>query len=111
MAQRVKSNRAILEVLQKAKPNLRKAIIQASDKEIVHLICEVCENLLLGNIPLSPEQKIKLKKYRTQIRKLAQRGDSVKKKKEILLQRGGALPLLPILISALGSVLPLLLKS
>lgn len=111
MAPRVKTNRALLEVLHKAKPALVRAIIEKSDREIIYTICEICDNLLRGNIPLTESQKAKLKRYRVQIRNLAQKGGSLQKKKKIILQRGGALPILPILISALASVLPSLVKA
>lgn len=61
MAPRVKTHRAVLEVLHKAKPALRKAIVQAADKDVIYTLCEICDNLLRGNIPLSEEQKKKLK--------------------------------------------------
>ena len=75
MAPAVKTPRALLNALQRAKPNLRKAIIRESDKALIYAICEICENLLLGNIPLSEDQKKKLKKYRTQLHRIAQRGE------------------------------------
>lgn len=105
---RVQKNRAVLEVLEKAKAPLRKAIIQHSDREIIYTLCEICDNLLCGNVPLTPPQKTKLKKYQTQIRQLAQRGGGLKAKKAVLLQRGGYL--LPVLLSTLASVLPMLFQ-
>ena len=57
MAPRVQTHHAVLQVLQSAKPNLRKAILAAADKSIIFAICEICDNLLLGNIPLTLEQR------------------------------------------------------
>lgn len=110
MAPRVQKHRAVLQVLQNAKPSLRKAIIQASDKDLVYSLCEIADNLLRGNIPLTDTQKSKLQRYRTHIRKLAQKGGTIKSKKALLTQRGGAFPLIPLLISTAASVLPLLFQ-
>ena len=109
MAPSVKTHRAVLQVLQSAKPNLRKAILRESDKALVYAICEICDNLLLGNIPLTSAQKSKLKRYRNDLRRLAQKGEGWKAKKEHLVQKGGAF--LPLLLSAVASVLPMLFKS
>ena len=108
MAPAVKTHRALLHALQSARPNLRKAILKESDRALIYAICEICENLLLGNIPLTEVQKKKLKSYRTQLRRLAQRGEGWKKKKDVALQRGGAF--LPLLLSVVSSILPSLLS-
>lgn len=107
MAPAVKTHKAVLQVLQSAKPNLRKAIIKESDKAIIYAICEICDNLLSGNIPLTATQKEQLKKYRSKIRQLAQKGKGLQAKKQVL-QRGGSF--LPLLLTAVASVLPSLFK-
>lgn len=94
----------LLKILVKATPPLRKAILKQADKKLVNSICEICDNTLLGNIPLTTSQKGKVKKHKHIIRKLAQRGQGWKKKRESLTQHGGAF--LPILLSVLSSVLP-----
>ena len=109
MAPRVKTHKAVLQVLQSAKPNLRKAILKESDRSLIFAICEICDNLLLGNIPLTSAQKTKLKAYRAQLRRLAQKGEGWQAKKQLLLQKGGSF--LPLLLSAVASVLPSLFRS
>lgn len=108
MAPRVKTHRALLHVLQGAKPKLRKAILNESDRDLVYAICEICENLLLGNIKLTEDQRSRLRRYRTELRRLAQRGEGWKTKKKILVQKGGSF--LPLLLSVVSSVLPQLLS-
>ena len=108
MAPRVKAQQALLHVLHGANPSLRKAILRESDKSLIYTICEICENLLIGNINLNEEQRQKLKRYRRQLRRLAERGEGWGNKKEVLVQRGGAL--LPLLLSVVASILPTLLK-
>lgn len=97
----------LLRVLAVAKPSLRKAILKEADKPLVYSICEICDNLLKGHVPISEKQKNQLKKHKTLIRKIAQKGEGWKKKKAHL-QRGGA-AVLPLLLSILGSVLPSIL--
>jgi len=104
MAPSVKTHKAVLQVLQSAKPNLRKAILEAADKPIIFAICEICDNLLLGNIPLTQEQRKKLRAYRNILRQLAQKGEGWKTKKQHLVQHGGSF--LPFLLSAVASILP-----
>ena len=108
MAPRVHTHKALLEVLKTAKPKLCKAILHHSDKSLVFALCEICDNLLEGNIPLTPTQKTKLKKYRTHFRRLAHKGEGWQVKKKYLTQKGGAF--LPLLLSAVASVLPMLFK-
>ncbi len=107
MAPAAKTHKAVLQVLQSAKPKLRKAILENSDRALVYAICEICDNLLRGNIPLSDSHKTKLKRHRDKIRKLAQRGEGWQVKKKTLVQTGGSF--LPLLLSAVASILPNLL--
>ena len=108
MARRVKTHKSVLQVLQSAKPNLRKAVLQSSDKSVVYSICEICDNLLLGNIPLTSEQRNKLRAYRDILRQLAQKGEGWRTKRRRLVQHGGSF--LPLLLSAVAAVLPSLFK-
>lgn len=108
MAPRVKTHRAVLQVLQSAKPDLRKAVLSSADKSIIFAICEICDNLLCGNIPLTPDQRNKLREYRNILRQLAQRGEGWRTKKRRLVQHGGSF--LPLLLSVVASVLPSLFK-
>ncbi|KAK3924584.1 ATP-dependent Clp protease adapter protein ClpS 2 [Frankliniella fusca] len=75
MAPAAKTHKAVLQVLQSAKPKLRKAILDNSDRALVYAICEICDNLLRGNIPISESHKVKLRRHRDTIRQLAQRGE------------------------------------
>lgn len=99
----IKQNGDILRVLQTASPKLRKAILKESGKSVVYAICELCDNLLAGNVPVTTEQKHNLKKYKNVLRTLSQRGDGWKTKKRILTRNGGSF--LPLLISVIASAL------
>lgn len=109
MAPRVHTHKPLLEVLKTAKPKLRKAILENSEKSLIFAVCEICDNLLAGNIPLTATQKAQLKRYRTHFRRLAQRGEGWQVKKKYLTQKGGTF--LPLLLSAVASVLPMLFRS
>ena len=59
-------------------------------------------NLLKGNIPLSKTQYDKFYKCKDVIRTLANRKNSLKAKKEVIIQRGGFLNvLLPLALTAI----------
>lgn len=96
---RLKDNKHMLYVLKKAKSNLRKAIIQNADPDVIRTLCEITLNTLKGNH--MPHGKIynSLCKYKKDMRKLVDAKRSVAKQRKILIQRGGFLPVL------LGSVL------
>ena len=106
---KIHQHKDVFRVLVKAKPSLRKAILKETDKKLVHAFCEICDNTLIGNIPLTPSQKTKLGKFKTILRKLARRGEGWKQKKKVLVQHGGG-AFIPILISILSSVLPAILS-
>ena len=96
-----------LHVLAKGSPKQRQGIIRGASKELINCLCEGALNTLNGNIPLKKHQKQKLRKYRQQVRALANRRKSESSKKKILLQKGGSIlaALLPPLIGVLGSIL------
>ncbi|KAK3918939.1 Putative uncharacterized transposon-derived protein, partial [Frankliniella fusca] len=57
MAPAANTHKAVLQVLQSAKPKLRKVILENSDRALIYAICEICDNLLRGNIPISESHK------------------------------------------------------
>jgi len=93
----------LLRVLHRAHPPLRKAILKHADKALVYSICELCDNTLCGNVPLTPTQKRNLKKHKVILKQLAKRGESWHAKKHALVQKGGSF--LPLLLSALAPTL------
>jgi hypothetical protein len=103
MAQRVHSHRDILRVLQRASPQLRKAILKELEPSVVSTICEICHNVLNGAVPLTPRTKTKLSKHKTILRRLSQRGEGIKSKHKFLRLRGGAV--LPLLLSIILAAL------
>ena len=82
----------------------RNAIIDEGGKDLVCCICDCIKNVLRGNIPVSDEEKQKLKPYRHCLRKLAKKKMTDKKRRQ-LLQTGGFLDaLIPILVTLVGKL-------
>ena len=83
----------------------RKQILEAGGTPLIHCLSECCLNLLKGNLKLSKSDIHKLHRHANKIRKLGEKKVSNKEKKKII-QQGGFLPaLLPVIISAVGSLL------
>jgi hypothetical protein len=68
---RIKSNYHHLQVLRKANPQLRKAIIKNCTNDLVKAISECVLNVLKDNLQLSACQKKKLQKFKVSLRSLA----------------------------------------
>jgi len=96
--------KALLKMLHKASPKLRKALLADLPPEIVQLLSECALNILKGTITLSKYHKDKLKKYRKSLHTLSKKKTSLAKKKKII-QKGGFLP------AILGGVLPALIPA
>lgn len=105
---RLVENKHILHVLSKSTPKLRKAILKNSDSELIRTICEICLNTLKGNSQISNPYREQLKKYKTTIRKLGTSKLPLTARRNILIQKGGFLPVL--LRSLLSGIIGNLLK-
>lgn len=101
LPRRLRAGKYMLFTLNSASPKLRKLIIQHCDSEFVKTLSEISLNTLHGNLPVDAKTKALLVKYKTCLRKLASKTTSVKKKRSMLVQRGGAL--IPTLLSILLS--------
>ena len=86
-------------VCKKRKDNIRKC-----DNDLICSLSEFCHNVLKGNIPLIPAQKVNLRRHKHNLRKLSTKKTSIKAKKKIL-QRGGFLgSLITPILSVLDSL-------
>ena len=77
-----------IKLLSVATPRVRKQLIANGDRELIDCVSECCANTLKGNVPLNDRQKAKLCKHKNNLRKLALKKVSLKKKKQII-QTGG----------------------
>lgn len=69
----------------------RKKLLVKSSSKIIYAISEIVRNILKGNVPLSPKQRLKLNQYKAALRELSKKTLSLKKRRVILNQKGGAL--------------------
>ncbi len=88
-----------LKDLKKSSAKKRRKIISSAPPELINTLCDCCLNATSGTLKLSEPLKKKLKRHAPAIRALSKKKQSVKKRRQILLQKGGFLPLLiaPIL--------------
>lgn len=95
-----------LAVLAKAKPAERKKVLKNANGDLIKAICECLLNVCRGNVHLPARCLNRLKRHKSTWRKLIDKKHPLKKKKKLLIQKGGFLPafLLPVLAS-LGSAL------
>lgn len=106
MSKRVKRNIAILNAIPALKPDQRKGFISHCSDDFILSICEICLNVLKGNIPLNSEQYSRLKKHKTFIKLLADKKSSVKKKRKVVKQSGGFIgPLLSIALPFISGLI------
>jgi len=108
MAASVNKYRRELQVLCRASPSVRKALLASADPGLTECLVECAYNCLRGNVALNHVQKKKLSRHRKLLRALIKPGETWKHKRAKLVQQGGALlPLLigPILSAVLSSVL------
>lgn len=95
----------LLNALARAKASERKELLKKSNFGLIKSIAECIENVMNGNVKLGKKHINKLKKYKTQLRKIHASGKKWSSKKKVIVQSGGAfLPalLLPV-ITALAS--------
>ena len=91
-------------MLARSHPLQKRALLRTANNSQIESLCEICLNILHGNVPVNVQ---KLKKYKNFLRMLARKTTSLKRKKQMLVnQSGGFLPLIaPVIVSALGGIL------
>ena len=94
--------------LARAKPGTVKKLLSPAKKDLIDALSELSLNLLHGVIPVSPQRKGQLSRHKTNLRLLAKKGVSVKKRKQIL-QKGGFIgslvaATLPFAIQGIGAL-------
>ena len=109
---RIKKHKGFLQFLSNCDPKMLKIILKNATNDQKRFLVELVSNVLRGNIPLTKNQKLKLHKHKSKLRKVCEVCVQTKKNKIINLnsqkgkkainQIGGALPflLLPLLALA-----------
>ena len=103
---RLKKTFQKITLLAVATPRARKQLIVNGARELIDCVSDCCANMLKGNIPLNDQQKTKLCKHKKNLRRLALKKVSLKKKKQII-QTGGFL--IGAILAPVASVLASLL--
>ena len=96
-----------LRALCKCKGKKRRMLLQHASGNLIRTVAQVGKNLLKGNIKLSDHQKRRLRRHKKTLHALSMKRSSLKSKRRLLMQKGGAfLPLLlgPILSAVVGSL-------
>ena len=101
----IKKHGPMVMAMMQSTPKIRKKLVKEASAPVVKCVSECCHNVLKGHVSLTEAQKKKLHSKRQQLRHLASKSISVQRKKRILNQKGGFLPLL------IGPLLPLLTKA
>lgn len=116
-----------LQVLRTSTPSVQKAILKNSDADLVTAVCELCLNILMGNLELNAQSRRVLESHKTVLRHLAydnglrkasvtQRGRGkknnpsvqkeawLKRKRRYLIQKGTGVFLSTLITTALGGI-------
>ena len=68
MSLRMQRNLALLELLYKSMPSMRRVIVGKASSDFINALCEIALNVLSGNIPLTGKQYKQLNKRKAVIR-------------------------------------------
>uniref|UniRef100_A0A1Y1ND17 Uncharacterized protein n=1 Tax=Photinus pyralis TaxID=7054 RepID=A0A1Y1ND17_PHOPY len=107
MVSKLTKHSELLRALSKLGPKERLALIKCLDDNQIECICECIYNTLKGQVDLTADQKRSLARHKTILRRMVTSREKIKKKKQILIQNGGAfLPFVlgPLLGGLLGSL-------
>ena len=89
--------------------NLRKKVLSSTTDDCLYkALNEIAINIVARKVPLTSKQKKNLRKYQFKIKKLTCKTKNKKKRKQLVVQSGGFLPLL---IPAVASVITSLIAS
>lgn len=96
----------MLQVLKRAKPKLRRAILEKSDKALVLAIAECALNVLNGNCKLSKCTIRNLRKYKNSLRQVVDKSQKLDTKRRFIIQKGGFfIPLLSAVLTGLSALI------
>jgi hypothetical protein len=111
MDSHIQTVRSLLEKISSCGVKARKFVLKYLSNKEIKLICEVCLNLIRGNIKIK-DQRIfaKLKRGRKVLSDLADKRKPLKDKRKILNQKGGfisaiAIAALPLLVGEVSKLI------
>ena len=109
MSKNIKKNLPMLIVLHCSSKAQKNELLKHLEPDSIKVICECTINIINRNIKVSDQEKRKINRNRDKVRELVNPETPQKKRKEILVQEGGAF-LAPLLAPVLGSLVGPLLK-
>lgn len=83
----IKNNLTFLKLLSTSNKATIHALLNSAKNDQLYAIFECMHNLLLGNVKIGHDKLLNLKKYKTEIRKLANKKISIKEKMKIMLKK------------------------
>ena len=95
----------ILKRINKLGDRAKRQYLKKCNKEFVDCVSECAKNVLRGNVPLTTNQKAKLRRNQKNLRSLAIKRTSLKKRRQILQKGGFLAALLPPVLSLLTGVI------
>ena len=98
--QKIKRFEGLIKHFHSLPTSIKKSILKNLDLKTIHLICELCLNILKKRIPLNTTTLKQIRRHKTAIKKLSDNTVSLRRKKHILNQRGSGF-FLPLLFSAI----------
>ena len=103
-----KKHSPFLNVLKNSPTKIRKSLLKSAPKKNIRFISECCLNVLKGNVKIKPSAKRRLTPYKSVIRNLVKPKVNIEKRRKLLVQKGGFLPLLlgSLLSGLLGTLIP-----
>jgi hypothetical protein len=106
MSKQIKRHLEVLKVLKKATPKQRKVLIETANSGLINCICECANNIIRGNVKLTPAKKREIAKHIHILRKIADRKTKANTRRALIVQNGGFLPaLLAPIIGIAGSLI------
>ena len=90
MASHVEHVKKLLEKIKFSSKSQRKVVLKALSNKEIKLLCEVCLNLVHGHLKVkSPTTFDQLKKHRKVLSDLADKRKPIKRKRQLINQKGG----------------------
>jgi len=102
MVRRILKNKKFLEYYLETDPKSRKRLLKGANHDQIKSLCEATLNVVKKNINVPSKAKQELYKHKAVIKRVAFKKEPISKKKSLLVQKGGFLPII------LSTVLPLL---
>ena len=89
MSRLLEDHRHFLHLLRVAKKDQRNALLRTIDKTQLRALSEIAHNVIKGTVVLTPEEKLRLKRFK-QIINVLGRKSSTRKERLRVVQRGAA---------------------